>query len=72
MKKLESNCVGCTDLGLHCLGDSCPNANVVRYYCDECGCEDKLYHYDGKELCQDCLLEKFEVVKDENDYEDWY
>ena len=60
MKKIENECVGC---GLPCLGDGCPNRNVARFYCDECEEEEKLYHYDGKELCEDCLLKNFEVVE---------
>ena len=63
MKKIEDECVGCTSVGLPCLGIGCPNRNVVRFYCDECGNEEKLYCYDGEELCKDCLLEKFEVVE---------
>lgn len=50
-------------MGLHCLGDSCPNKNVERHYCDKCGNEEKLYIYDGYELCKDCLLENFEIVE---------
>ena len=49
MKKIENECVGC---GLPCLGDGCPNRNVARFYCDECEEEEKLYRYDGKELCE--------------------
>ena len=65
MKKIENECVGCTDLGLYCLGDSCPNRNVVRFYCDFCGDEDEtLYYYDGHEICADCLLKQFEIVED--------
>lgn len=63
MKRIEDECVGCTSVGLHCLGNYCPYVNVVRFYCDECGSEEKLYHYHGKELCQDCLLEKFDIVE---------
>ena len=63
MKKIENECVGCTDLGLHCLGGSCPNRNVVRFYCDKCDKEKKLYHFDDKELCVDCLLDELEVVE---------
>ena len=63
MKKIESECVGCTSVGLYCLGSSCPNRSVVRFYCDCCGYETKLHHYDGKELCKDCLAEEFEVVE---------
>lgn len=64
MKKNENECVDC---GLPCLGSGCPNRNVVRYYCDRCGCEDTLYYYDDEELCKECLLKEFEVV----DGSDW-
>lgn len=60
MIKYENECVSC---GLPCLGDICPNRNVARYYCDRCGNEEKLYHYDNKELCEECLLKNFEVVE---------
>ena len=61
MKKIENECCDC---GLPCLGSSCPNRNVVRYYCDECGDENEtLYHFDGEELCRYCLLKRFEKVE---------
>lgn len=60
MIKCENECVSC---GLPCLGDICPYRNVVRYYCDRCGSEEKLYHYDNEELCEECLLKNFEVVE---------
>ena len=60
MKKIENDCVEC---GLPCLGNGCPYRNVSHYYCDRCGCEDKLYYYDGEEICQECLLKNFEVVE---------
>lgn len=60
MKKIENECINC---GLPCIGDACRYRNVVRYYCDECGYEEKLYHYNGKELCVDCLLLEFDVVE---------
>ena len=63
MKETTNECVGCVDLGMNCLGNTCPNRNVVRFYCDRCGLEEKLYHYDGEELCTDCLLEEFEIVE---------
>lgn len=64
MKKVENECVGCMDLGLYCLGDSCPNKNIVHYYCDFCKEEDvRLYEYDGYEICEDCLLKEFDVVE---------
>lgn len=63
MKKIENECVGCKDSGLPCIGNSCPYRNVIRFYCDRCGNEDKLYYYDHEELCIDCLLENFEIVE---------
>lgn len=59
MIRYENECVSC---GLPCLGSSCPNRNVIHYYCDCCGCEEKLYHYDNIEICEECLLKNFEVV----------
>ena len=61
MKKIVDECVGCPkEIG--CFGDTCPNKNVARFYCDVCGEEEMLYCYDGEELCQDCLLERFDKV----------
>ena len=62
MKSIENECVGCPpEIG--CLGRSCPYVNVVHYYCDKCGEEGKLYHYGDSELCEECLLEEFDVVE---------
>lgn len=66
MQRIEDECVGCTDIGLYCLGDTCPNRNVIRYYCDYCGEEEKLYYYDNHEICKECLLKNFEVVNGSN------
>lgn len=68
MKKTENECVGCTDVGLYCIGSSCPNKNVVRYYCDYCGREEKLYHYDNDEICEGCLLKQFDVVEGSDEW----
>lgn len=63
MKKVVDECVNCTHIGFPCLGNRCPNKNVVRFYCDRCGDEDKLYDYYGEELCAECLLEEFNVIE---------
>lgn len=65
MKKIENECVNCP-VEMGCIGDACPNKNVTRYYCDNCGEEEMLYIYDGEELCQECLLEKFDKVDGSN------
>lgn len=62
MIEFENECVGCPpEMG--CLGSTCKYINVPHYYCDECGDESKLYEYENKELCENCLLEKFPVVE---------
>lgn len=55
----EDECVGCpTEMG--CLGNSCPNRNVKRLYCDNCGDDvDKLYDVEGSELCEDCAIQDY-------------
>ena len=68
MKKIENECLGCKDIGLHCFGSSCPYRNVARFYCDRCGEEEKLYHYDGEELCANCILEEYEIVDGSDDW----
>ena len=63
VKTIENECVGCPpEIG--CLGSSCPNLNVVHYYCDECEEEAQLYHYNGQELCIDCIEKSLEKVTD--------
>ena len=59
-KVYENDCVDC---GLPCLGDSCPHRNVPHYYCDECDEERPLYHFDGQELCIECIENKLEKVE---------
>lgn len=55
----------CCDCTLPCIRQSCPYYKVKHFKCDECGEEDiKLYKHDDRELCENCLLEEFEVVED--------
>lgn len=44
----------CVDCGLPCLGESCPNRNVVRTFCDECGAQADTTEIYGKDLCDEC------------------
>lgn len=69
MIKHEDECVGCTSLGLQCLGPECPNRNVPHYYCDDCGEEyqpEELYtHPDTEDVyCKNCILSKLETLAD--------
>ena len=64
MVKYENHCVGCTSMGLYCMGSSCPNRNVPVPYCDECGCElEEIYDVDGEELCEECLKDMFRRIE---------
>lgn len=57
----------CVDCGLPCIGYSCPYRNVLRIYCDECGEEGKIYHYEGRHLCINCIEELLQEVKPDDD-----
>jgi hypothetical protein len=60
----------CVDCGLPCLGDSCPNRNVMHSKCDFCKVENvKLRRYNGYEICEECLLKEFDVVEGTDE---WY
>lgn len=52
MKRTENECVDC---GLPCRYHACPYYRVTRFYCDRCGGETTLYHFEGKELCIHCI-----------------
>lgn len=61
-----NECVGCD---LPCLFKACPYYRVKHFQCDRCGDEDiTLYHYDGEQICKDCLLKEFEIVEDSDEY----
>jgi hypothetical protein len=43
---------------------ACRHYRVKVLKCDNCRQEvDKLYKYDGKELCEECVLKDLEVVE---------
>ena len=60
MVVVESDCCEC---GLPCIHEACIHFKVIRFYCDQCGCEDDLYYWDGKQLCSSCILEELEKVE---------
>lgn len=62
MKTINDECVGCPP-GMFCLGSTCQYKNVTRYYCDDCHRENELYHFEGDELCEDCVLKRLEKVE---------
>ena len=66
MRYYETECVSC---GFPCMGKGCPYYRVEHFKCDLCKEEDvKLYHYDGIEICEECLLKQFEVVEGSDEW----
>ena len=65
MKKIENECVFCD---IPCKGSSCSLRKVTRFYCDRCGNEDRLRHYEDEELCEECLLKEFDIVEGSDDW----
>lgn len=60
----EDECCGCAVLAYPCMGSACPNINAKHLYCDKCDEEaEKLYKYNGEEICEECLLKEFEVIE---------
>lgn len=59
----ENQCTGCADLGLPCLGRSCPNRKVQVFYCDNKNCvasftgTDRLFKVGDSQICMDCVYE---------------
>lgn len=63
MIKVTNECCDCAVPAYPCLGEDCPNRHVKHYICDECKDEvDELYKVDGLQLCEECLLDRFERV----------
>ena len=61
MIKVKSNCADC---GLPCIYAACPHYKIVIYECDDCGDEvNKLYHFDGEQLCISCIEKRLERVE---------
>lgn len=64
MVTYENECCGCAVPGYPCIGSSCPNRHVKHYYCDNCKDDvEKLYRFEGDELCLDCIEKRLEVVE---------
>jgi hypothetical protein len=57
---------GCIECGMPCLYQACRHYKVDVYICDMCGEEvDKLYNYDDKQACADCILKDLGEVTDD-------
>lgn len=65
MRKTENECVDC---GKPCMGRMCPYRNVTRFYCDRCGEEGVLYHWEDEEVCLNCIADDLDKVEESNVY----
>lgn len=64
MKTYSNDCCGCASPGYPCIGDRCSLRHVLHLTCDECGKEKEyLYNDSGFEICEDCLLKKYERIE---------
>lgn len=63
MRIIENECIGCASDSYPCLGSLCPRRNAAHCFCDECGGEVRLYHFEGQELCIDCIKDRLETVE---------
>lgn len=62
--KYEDECCGCATESYPYRCSACPNRHVKHLYCDKCGEDvERLYDFDGKELCGDCVLKELEVIE---------
>lgn len=60
----ENRCCDCAVPAYPCLGDSCSLRHCRVLICDLCGDEvSRLYKYNDREMCEECLLEQFEVIE---------
>lgn len=55
MVKIINDCVGCTSMGMRCIGPACPNRRREVHCCDNCGATDFLYDFEGGEYCGECM-----------------
>ena len=61
MVVFENQCTGCSDLGIPCLGNCCPNRRVPVFYCDNHNCSsshegtDRLFKVGDSQLCMSCV-----------------
>jgi hypothetical protein len=70
MRKIIKDCVGCTSMGLPCMGSAC-NVGYTEYFCDRCENEfepEELFVNDyDEELCDKCFLSDYKTVKELED-----
>jgi hypothetical protein len=68
MRVFVNECCDCATPGYPCRGSACPLRRVEHFHCDKCKTEAKLFEYDGKELCEECLLKEFPIVEGSDNY----
>lgn len=57
----RNDCCDCATENYPCLGDSCDMRHHKVHVCDNCdSTNEQLYHYEGQELCMNCIVEILE------------
>lgn len=72
MKRIDDSCVGCTSVGLSCLGSACPNSPREIEFCDDCSDITYIHadyylndSYGESALCEQCLEDTLnQIFKD--------
>lgn len=62
MVRYENDCCDCATENYPC-DRFCYRRRAKHFYCDMCGEEDKLFWYDGKQLCISCVESELESVE---------
>lgn len=69
MIKYYDDCAACDTLDHKPSCDGCRNRHIPMLFCDICGeeVEDLKYDTDGKHICPECILKRFQSVKVEEE-----
>lgn len=62
MKQTTDSCVGCTSLGMSCLGSACRNSVTEVIICDKCKENNALYNIDDTDYCEECIEEELDNI----------
>lgn len=63
MIRYENECRQCSSEGYPCIGTDCSYLKTPHYYCDQCGYEETLYHYNDKQMCITCIEKSLDKVE---------
>ncbi len=65
MIEYRNECVGCTSVGLPCIGVVCSKRRVPYSICDRCGAEEETCEIFGEDLCKECARKEIGEPREE-------